>query len=766
MKFKYVILAFFSALYATSAFGINILRNGDFADGMAHFGFSDKPSSKVVHKIAEDSTVGKYLMYKSDANELGGLNMSEVHIGNDRKVKFSFFAKASTPLQIRLVAMANNGTDDVWRFEVQKFSIGTEWKEYSCVLDAKNKEWLDDWVPFRFEKVSTKKGEVATPEVELCFAKLRVESEQTKNDAINASVSISSRAKDAKPYTGGIVSRKEKLAVNVDFENNSNEEQERVIKWEIIDTDTNKVVRKRTKTVKIPVGKSTQTFKTKALKTNGLRRIVLSIDDKPIAGAFFVVTPTVRAPRGVLPIDIGYCGVITNGEVGAPTADEMAFLADSGISFIRTWDGGNPFNWRVIEPKEGEFFWDITDETVRLAIENNLDVVPVLGGMFFIYPPEKRNSGHRQADWLYAKSEVVRAVSGFEKAGRKAIKPPLANWESMVSAIATRYKGKIKFYEVMNEPNIIWRDHMTYYPYLESANKVLKSIDPENSVVGFSTTGDYGGSPTGFLSMLMRAGAGKFSDIVSFHSYSSLYEDSPSPADKLIGIFKKNLSDNGVNQPLWHTELYYLNPRSNLGGGDHQNGPIFHAGYLIRRYLVDAASGVKADILLPATSVAGCVQNGGVETWNFARGRYMPYQAIGDAALYMPNKRYIASAVFAETLSNFDFAKKIELSDKLIAYQFASRDSKRVVATVFALDAYMENLNRNSRNPKTKVVDPLGREAKNLGVIPTGARVFDVFGNDLPQNDDESVILPISPMPVYISARNEAQLEYILNRLR
>ena len=374
--------------------------------------------------------------------------------------------------------------------------------------------------------------------------------------------------------------------------------------------------------------------------------------------------------------------------------------------------------------------------------------------------------GHRQADWLYKKSEVVRPIVGFEKQGRKAIKPPMEDWNRMVSAVATRYKGKIKYFEIMNEPNIIWFDPLTYYPYLESANKIIKGIDPENKIVGFSTTGDYGGNPNGFLAQLLKANAGQFSDIISFHSYSSLYEDSPKPADVLIKDFYNTLAKYNVKQPLWHTELYYMNPMSKLGGADHENGPRFHPGYLARRYLVDVSSGVKASLLLPAAFTAiHRTHTSTVKTEKFAEGNHMPFPSMSEMC-YQPSDIFIVSAVFAKTLKNTDYVKKHTLKDKLLAYEFADREGTRRVATVFALGSYMDNISGTRTNLKTKMVDTLERAPKDMGKIPAGIEVFDVFGNKMPVNADGSFVLPISPIPIYIEAKDQETLDSFLGKLK
>ncbi len=769
---------------------VNLIRNADFSEGILHYGVSDKMPELLDFKIAQDDVVGKYITYNSEKNALGGLNLSEIYVGDAKQLKVSFFAKADKPLKIRLIAMANGNS--IYRRQIKDFSIGTNWKEYSTTIDLTKlpEGHIDRWIPFRFEKVSSKPNKIVeTQEAKLCFSKIKAvalnATEKQNSGIIDTTVLIEPLKKkgnffkrwynkfakknstEIRPYN--VFSKDENLNIKINFSNNK--ALEKKLSYEIIDNDTTETlpqISSEPRLIDIPKGTSTINIEENCIVKNGIYTLLIKLDGVVVCKSNFTITPRVRAPRGVLPIDLGYCGVITDGESAAPTPEEMAFLADSGIAFIRTWDSGNPFNWRVLEPEEGKFFWDITDETVRLASENNLEVLPVLGGMFFIYPPHMGLRGHRQADWLYAKAEVVRPILGMEKQGRKAIKPSMADWNRMVTAVGKRYKGKIKHYEIMNEPNIIWHDPMTYYPYLESSNKILKGIDPNNKIVGFSTTGDYGGNPNGFLAKLLKSGAGKFSDIISFHSYSSLFEDSRKPSDKLIEDFKESLAKNGVNnQPLWHTELYYMNPTSRLGGADHANGPIFHPGYLIRRYLVDAANGVEADILLPARTISIRYKSAGVSTENFAQGRHLPYSSVGKYNnKYIPNKRYIVSAVFADKLKHTKFSKKHYLDDKILAYEFADKKSDKVVVALFWLDSYMENLNR-SRDPKTKVIDKLNRAPKNIGRLPKGIEISDVFGNELPQTGcaDETV-LEVSPIPIYITAENTKQMEQFLNKLR
>ena len=745
----------------------NLIKNADLKNGLRDFGFSDATPKELDVKIEKFSDSANALSYSAGEECLGGLNLSEVRVSRDEVYDISFSAKASHPLQIRLIALANGKS--IYRHQLAKFDVGTEWKTYSYKLDMKRFRVLDEWLPLRFEKVSKAAAR-------LSFADFRFIPQSGGADAPNLSVVVDSTKlssessfikKILKKFSSDCVSNAAIFDKNAEVSaditgRNFGAAKRAKLEWFVSQKNSGEVMTKGSSEIELSSGDFSEKFVFNAPSKNGLYVLSFSIDGEQSGNVPFAVSPRMRVSAGDLPVDLGYCGVFTNGESGCPTAEEIAYLADSGIVYLRMWDGGNPFNWRVIEPKEGVYNWTVADETVRLAAKNKLQVVPVLGGMFFVYPPEMGLRGHRQADWLYAKSEVVRTMQGFENQGRKAIKPPLEDWKRMVTAIAERYKGKIKYYEVMNEPNIIWRDFATYYPYLESAHDVLKGIDARNQVVGFSTTGDYGGNINGFFATMLKMGAGKFCDVASFHSYSALFEDTPKSGTAVISQFKKSLLESGVNVPLWHTELYYINPTSK-GGGDHANGPVFHAGYLIRRYLVDASSGVRASILLPGSTL-GLRNGSNCKTANFARGRYIPYASVEEPEI-SANERFLVSAVFAKTLYKTKYAGSRELRDGMLAYKFVGKKSKKAIAAFFWLGCHLENLNLDRTNLKTKLVDPLDRKPLKLGKLPEGVKVFDVFGNALAPDSNGDIVVPVSPIPVYVKASDSALLDAFLKTL-
>ena len=101
----------------------------------------------------------------------------------------------------------------------------------------------------------------------------------------------------------------------------------------------------------------------------------------------------------------------------------------------------------------------------------------------------------------------------------------------------------------------------------------------------------------------------------------------------------------------------------------------------------------------------------------------------------------------------------------MLAYEFVGKKSEHAVATLFALDCHMENLNKSRNNLKSKVVDKLGRKPVNLGKLPSGIEIEDIYGNKIKADANGDTIIPVSPIPVYIKAENKGELDAFLDRL-
>jgi hypothetical protein len=166
---------------------------------------------------------------------------------------------------------------------------------------------------------------------------------------------------------------------------------------------------------------------------------------------------TTAFPAHVAGLDYGM-------NVWLPTADQdrtLDLLTGAGFGWARQW-----ISWESVEPAQGSYSWDTLDKLVASAQKHNVKLMLIL-----LRAPQwaSPNGGIPKDKQLYAK---------------------------FVTAVATRYKGKIAAYEVWNEANLAGETGGTvnageYVELLKAAFPAIKAADPNAIVV-------YGGlTPTG-----------------------------------------------------------------------------------------------------------------------------------------------------------------------------------------------------------------------------------------------------------------------------
>jgi hypothetical protein len=178
------------------------------------------------------------------------------------------------------------------------------------------------------------------------------------------------------------------------------------------------------------------------------------------------------------------------------------------------------FGWRDIELKKGVFDWEHTDFIV--------DTAQRYGGIKLLVRVD------HQPEW---------ARSGCSLQG-----PPtkLQDYADFLSAVATRYRGRIAAYQIWNEPNLAreWCDQApdapAYAEMLAVAYEAIKKADPNAIVIsaGMAPTGTQ--PPTAmpddvFLDELYQAMGGSsegFFDMLGVHApgYAAPPELSPAEA--------------------------------------------------------------------------------------------------------------------------------------------------------------------------------------------------------------------------------------------
>jgi hypothetical protein len=231
----------------------------------------------------------------------------------------------------------------------------------------------------------------------------------------------------------------------------------------------------------------------------------------------------------------------------------------------RLWDAG--VTWPDLEPSRGQWRFGTLDKSVEMAEQHHTEVMLTLG-----FTPQ----------WASARPQEK---SGYNP-GWAAEPRDIEDWRQFVQTVATRYKGRIRFYEIWNEPNL--RNHYwtgsveQMIALVHTARDIIKSIDRTSIIVSPSAAGAPG---IPWFSDFLRQGGGQYIDVIGFHFYVS-----PSPPETMLPLIqevRQIMVENGVgDKPLWNTESGWSGPKpfpsEDLG-----------AAYLARAYILNWAAGVQ-----------------------------------------------------------------------------------------------------------------------------------------------------------------------------
>ena len=196
---------------------------------------------------------------------------------------------------------------------------------------------------------------------------------------------------------------------------------------------------------------------------------------------------------------------------------QLQMIAAAGFKWIR-----QQFPWFDIEVHaKGDYedrrnqpaksAWEKYDNMVELAAKHGLQVIARLDA-----PPQ----------WAH---------QGYADLGDFGPPADFKDYADYVEAVATRYKGRIRYWQIWNEPNIFpeWGNQRAnpedYAKLLCLAHGRLKTLDPNNVVIAAAlspTIGqDGGGYPGGglsdlvFMQRMYGAGAGACFDIAAAQGY-------------------------------------------------------------------------------------------------------------------------------------------------------------------------------------------------------------------------------------------------------
>jgi polysaccharide biosynthesis protein PslG len=200
----------------------------------------------------------------------------------------------------------------------------------------------------------------------------------------------------------------------------------------------------------------------------------------------------------------------------------------------RLWDAF--VDWPNLEPSAGKWDFSRLDRYVAMAAQHNVDILLPLAN---------------SPAWASARPNEPSAY----QPGYASEPSNIEDWRNYVRTVGERYKGRIRHYEIWNEPNI--KQHFSGSPakLIEltcEAFRILKSIDPQNKVV--SPASSVGGKDhLGYLDHFLVSGGKNCIDIVGHHFYVT--NSGPEAMVPIIRQVRSVMNKNGVDQkPLWNTE--------------------------------------------------------------------------------------------------------------------------------------------------------------------------------------------------------------------
>jgi len=211
---------------------------------------------------------------------------------------------------------------------------------------------------------------------------------------------------------------------------------------------------------------------------------------------------------------------------------DLQLVQDAGFRWVK-----QEFAWREIEGAgKGEFDWSRTDRIMDQIDAHGLKVIIRLGV---------------QPEW---------AGGGYPEIG-----PPnnLQDFADFVTAVATRYKGRIDAYQIWNEPNLSreWGNRppnaAEYTEMLKIAYEAIKAVDPYPIVIsaGMAPTtrnDDVARPDIYYIQEMYDAGASAYFDALGAHGpgYASPPETDPAEIARTPGMANPGDFENNVPEEL------------------------------------------------------------------------------------------------------------------------------------------------------------------------------------------------------------------------
>ena len=219
------------------------------------------------------------------------------------------------------------------------------------------------------------------------------------------------------------------------------------------------------------------------------------------------------------------------------------------VSFesMRLWDAG--VAWAMINPSEGTYKWTLLDEWLGDAQTFNVQDLLYTIAMTPQWASANPNDQTCVPYWPPGECDPPKDLYS-DGSGPDQI------WKDWISALATHAAGRIKYWEIWNEPKnaFYWNGTVAQLVRMaKDARTVILSIDPNAVMLTPSARGK-------FQEEYYAAGGPQYADVMTYHGY--VYKSGcigfPKASDEiaLVGRERSVMAKYGqADKPLWDSEV-------------------------------------------------------------------------------------------------------------------------------------------------------------------------------------------------------------------
>ncbi len=198
----------------------------------------------------------------------------------------------------------------------------------------------------------------------------------------------------------------------------------------------------------------------------------------------------------------------------------------------RTWDAHPALDWAEANPAAGQYNFAPLNSYIAVNMSRGAQIIYTFG---------------RTPRW----ASTAPDAAGPYGPGQCA-PPAISAWDQYVTAIVTNAAGRIKYWELWNEPEqaaSYCGDLATMVTMAQHAYRIIKSIDPSAIVLSPSSAGKAGAK---WLDSFVKASGLHTFDIVAFHGYEGVHAERITAT---VDAYRLVLSRHNLSaMSLWDTE--------------------------------------------------------------------------------------------------------------------------------------------------------------------------------------------------------------------